>query len=219
LSTPSTKDILYKLLRLFALALGIDDQDFFVKLHDYNKHDESWFRWMEYYSDGSTTDDTSLWLQGHQDLSALSPLFSQPMTSLQVRDYEDDAQWRYIRHVPGAIIVNAGEPMMWWTGDYFKAAVHRVVQPPRDQRGHDRSSTFYFVVPNDDVVINTLLDESPVLRKAGVEKWFEDGKAPTSKEWVNNRVRVTGRKTLFTKGDGKNSEQEKIGNVTTTWFR
>lgn len=214
------KDILYKLLRLFAFALKIDDEDFFVKLHDYNKHDESWFRWMEYYdNDSNRADDKSLWLGGHQDLSALSLLFSQPMSTLQVRHCEDDSQWKYVRHIPGAIIVNAGEPMMWWTGDYFKASVHRVIQPPIDQRGHDRSSAFYFVVPNDDVVINTLLEESPVLRKAGVKKWFEGGQAPTSKEWVNNRIRVTGQKTLFADKDMQKTVQQKIGNVTTTWYR
>lgn len=214
------KDVLHKLLQLFALALEIEHEDFFVKLHQYEKHDESWFRWMEYYDDNtSKTGKESLWLGGHQDLSGLSLLFSQPMSTLQVRDYEDDAQWKYIQHIPGAIIVNAGEPMMWWTGNYFKAAVHRVIQPPDDQRGHNRSSVFYFVVPNDDVVINTLLDQSPVLQKAGVKKWFEDGKAPTSKEWVNNRIKVTGQKNFFENGETKNSVQEKIGNVTTTWFR
>jgi hypothetical protein len=78
---------------------------------------------------------------------------------------------------------------------------------------------FYFVVPNDDVVINTLVEESPVLRKAGVKKWFQDDKAPTSKQWVNSRVRVTGQKALFQDGDGKSREVQKIGNVTTTWFK
>ena len=213
------KEILYRLLRLFAIALEIKDEDFFVNLHRYEAHDESWVRWMEYYSDSEPSKNKELWLGGHQDLSGLSLLFSQPMTSLQVRDYEDDAQWKYIRHVPGAIIVNAGEPMMWWTGDYFKAAVHRVVQPPEDQRNHDRSGVFYFVVPNDHVVINTLIDESPVLQRAKVKKWFDEGKAPTSKEWVNNRVRVTGQKAVFSQNSDKNSEQQMIGNVKTTWYR
>lgn len=219
------KDILYKLLRLFALALEIEDEDFFVKLHDADKHDESWARWMEYYFDeksaaaGSDSDGPSLWLGGHQDLSDLTLLFSQPMSTLQVRDYEDTAQWKYVPHIPGAIIVNAGEPMMWWTGDYFKAAVHRVIQPPMDQRGYDRSGVFYFVVPNDDVVINTLLEESPVLRAAGVKRWFEDGQAPTSKEWVHDRIRATGQKALFKDGSGSKSEQTKIGRVTTTWYK
>lgn len=214
------KDILHKLLRLFAMALEINDEEFFVKLFDYDKHDESWARWMEYYADEpDRQNNQSLWLGGHQDLSAITLLFSQPMTSLQVRDYRDEAEWRYVPHIPGAIIVNAGEPMMWWTGDYFKAAVHRVVQPPEDQSGHDRCGVFYFAVPNDDVVINTLVEESPILRKAGVQKWFEQGEAPTSKEWVNNRVRVTGRKAMFKDGDTNKSAQQKIGNVTTTWFK
>lgn len=218
------KDVLYKILRLFASALHIPDEEYFVKLHAYERHDESWFRWMEYYGNkddpsSSSNDNKSLWLVGHQDLSALSLLFSQPMTTLQVRDYEDDSQWKFVPHIPGAIIVNAGEPMMWWTGDYFKAAVHRVIGPPADQQGFDRSSTFYFVVPNDDVVINTLLDESPVLRAAGVKKWFADGEAPSSKEWVNNRIRVTGQKALFQDGQTGKTVQQKIGNVTTTWFK
>jgi isopenicillin N synthase-like dioxygenase len=216
------KEVLGKTLRLFAIALEIIDEEFFVKLFDYDKHDESWARWMQYYADKTDTNDAtggSLWLGGHQDLSALSLLFSQPMASLQVRNYEDSAQWKYTRHVPGAIVVNAGEIMMWWTGDYFKAAVHRVIQPPRDQRGHDRSGFYYFAVPNDDVVINTLLEESPVLRANVKQKWFMEGEAPTSKEWCNNRIRVTGQKALFQKDDGKNTEQEKIGSVVTTWYR
>lgn len=215
------KDILYKIYRLFAIALEIEDEDFFVKLHSYDKHDESWARWMEYYHDDQPGQDNnnSLWLGGHQDMTALSLLFSQPMTTLQVRHYADESQWKYIPHIPGAIIVNAGEIMKWWTGDYFKAAVHRVVQPLSDQRGHDRSSFFYFVVPNDEVVINTLLEESPVLRRAGVKKWFKDAEAPTSKEWINNRIRVTGQKTLFKNSNDKKSEDQRIGNVTTTWYR
>lgn len=215
------KEILSKTLRLFAMALEIEDTEFFVKAHSYEQHDESWARWMEYYmseADG-VKEENSLLLGGHQDFGSLSLLFSQPMSSLQVRNYTDDAQWKYVKHIPGAIIVNAGEIMMWWTGDYFKAAVHRVIEPPPDQRGYDRSGFFYFVVPNDDVVINTLVEESPVLRKAGVKKWFKEGEAPTSKGWCNARIRATGQKTLFTDGNAKNSEKEKIGGVTTTWYR
>lgn len=213
------KDILGKILKLFGMALEMEDEDFFVKAHDYDKHDESWCRWMEYYADKSSSNkENELWLGGHQDLTSLSLLFSQPMTTLQVRDYEDDSRWRYVRHIPGAMIVNAGEMMKWWTGDYFKAAVHRVVAPPADQEGHDRSGVFYFAVPNDDIIVNTLLEESAVLRNAGIKRWFEDGKAPTSKEWVNSRVRATGQKTLFKTGEAQKSEQERIGKVTTTWY-
>ncbi|KAJ5198169.1 uncharacterized protein N7498_007286 [Penicillium cinerascens] len=65
-------------------------------------------------------------------------------------------------------------------GGYYKATIHRVCQPPADQRNQDRCGLFYFVVPNNHVKINTLLDESPVLRRAGVERKFEPGTEPTS---------------------------------------
>ncbi|KIX10086.1 uncharacterized protein Z518_01167 [Rhinocladiella mackenziei CBS 650.93] len=216
------KEVLYKLLRLFAMALKLDDEEFFVKAHNYDGHDETWLRYMEYFDEYTAKEKSvtgGLWLGGHQDFTSLSLLFSQPMTSLQVRDYDSD-EWKYVKHVPGAIIVNAGEVMLWWTGGYFKAAIHRVFEPPMDQRGHNRSSVFYFCVPNDEVVINTLLDRSPVLREAGMEMAHRPENAPTSKEWSNGRIKITGRNAVWDqKSKGENVTAEQVGKVTTTWFR
>ncbi|KAI1614625.1 Clavaminate synthase-like protein [Exophiala viscosa] len=216
------KDILYKLLRLFGIALKLDDEDYLVKAHDYNGHDETWLRYMEYYDEYTSEEKAvtgGLWLGGHQDFTSLSLLFSQPMSSLQVRDY-DSNEWKYVKHVPGAIVVNAGETMLWWTGNYFKAAIHRVFEPPVDQRGHNRSSVFYFCVPNDKVVINTLLDKSPVLREAGVEMAHLPKDAPTSADWSHGRIKITGRNAVWDKkGDGANVTVERVGTVETKWFR
>ncbi|KAH0836194.1 hypothetical protein AYO21_08604 [Fonsecaea monophora] len=217
------KEILYKLLRLFAIALKITDEEFFVKLHRYEGHDETWLRYMEYYDEYTDEEKKvtgGLWLGGHQDFTSLSILFSQPMSSLQVRDYDNNSEWTYVPHVPGAVIVNAGEIFKWWTGDYFKAAIHRVVEPPEDQRGHNRCSVFYFCVPNDEVVINTLLKESPVLREAGVQMAHEPQNAPTSKAWSNGRIKITGRNAVWDgKKEGENMVVEKVGTVETRWFR
>ncbi|KAF2101718.1 Clavaminate synthase-like protein [Rhizodiscina lignyota] len=215
------KDILKKLLTLFALALELADEDYFVNAHSYEGHDESWLRYMEYeaHHDDRDSGGKTLWLNGHKDFPALSLLFSQPMTTLQVRDEHDEDSWKYVAHTPGAIIVNAGEIMSWWTGDYFKAAIHRVVEPPRDQMGHDRSSVFYFTVPNDDVVINTLLDQSPVLREAGVAMAYAPEDAPTSKQWCNARVKLTGQSKQAANGKTGTVVEKVIGNVTTAWFK
>lgn len=216
------KEILYKLLHLFGIALKLDDEKLLIKLHDYDKHDETWLRYMKYYDDYTPEEKKvtgGLWLTGHQDFTSLSILFSQPMSSLQVRDYDSD-EWKYVKHIPGAIIVNAGETMLWMTGNYFKAAIHRVWEPPIDQQGHDRCSVFYFCVPNDDVVINTLLDQSPVLREAGVTMAHEPENAPTSKEWSNGRIKITGRNAIWDKsGKDESVVVEKVGKVTTKWFR
>ncbi|KIW35448.1 uncharacterized protein PV07_02145 [Cladophialophora immunda] len=218
------KDILFKVLRLFGIALKLDDEEYFVKVHDYNGHDESWLRYMEYYDDYTEEERKTTggqWLEGHRDLTSVSFVFSQPMTSLQVRDVDDNAEWKYVKHIPGAIIFNAGEIMQWWTGDYFKAAIHRVHEPPTDQRGHNRSSVFYFVVPNDEVVINTLLDQSPVLREAGVQMAHKPEDAPTSKQWCNGRIKITRQKASVWDHakEGENFVTEQVGNVTTKWFR
>ena len=217
------KQILFKLLHLFGIALKLSDEKLLVKAHDYAAHDETWLRYMQYYDDYTDEEKKETggqWLAGHQDLTSLSLLYSQPMASLQVRDYDNNSEWKYVAHVPGSIIVNAGEVMLWWTGDYFKAAIHRVVQPPIDQQGHDRCSVFYFCLPNDNMVINTLLDQSPVLREAGVKMAHEEENAPTSKEWANGRIAITGRNAVFEKAkNGENAVVEKVGKVTTKWFR
>ena len=125
----------------------------------------------------------------------------------------------YVHHIPGAIIVNAGEIMQWFTGGYFTAAIHRVVEPPADQLGYDRSGVFYFSVPNGDVVINTALEQSPVLRKASVQIAHKPEDAPTSDEWVTGRVKITGKATLFDKEEDGTMAEERVGSVTTKWFK
>ena len=71
-----------------------------------------------------------------------------------------------------------------------------------------------------EVVINTLLDQSPVLREAGVGMAHTPENAPTSKEWSNERIKITGRNAVFEKAkDGENTVVEKVGKVTTKWFR
>lgn len=92
------------------------------------------------------------------------------------------------------------------------------MDPPLDQRGPDRSGVFYFCVPNDDIAINTLLESSPVLREAGVAMAHRPEDAPTSKEWCNNRIKLTAKSEKMGSGVGS-SVVEKVGKVTTTWFK
>lgn len=182
------KIILYRLLTLFAIALDLPE-DFLVKLHDFDKKDDSWFRYMMHFHEHTEEDlkkTGGVWLKGHCDFGTLTLLFSQPMSSLQLMNHSTK-EWQWVKHIPGGIVVNAGEMFEWLTGGYYKATIHRVCQPPADQRNQDRCGAFYFVVPNDDVKINTLLDESSVLRAAGVERKFEPGTEPTSESYRSAR--------------------------------
>ena len=68
------------------------------------------------------------------------------------------------------------------SGGYHKATIHRVVQPPVDQRGYERHGAFYFAMANDDVKLVPFA-ESPVLQREGVKRRIDDKKAPTMAEW------------------------------------
>lgn len=135
------------------------------------------------------------------------------MASLQVRE---DGEWKYVKHVPGAMIVNAGQFMSMMTGDYFKAAIHRVAAPPADQRNHTRCGVFYFVVPNGEERMATLM-HSPVLQRAGVTN-FEP--VVTSNGYSTARIKLVGKSSIHAKAaDAKNNVDEMVGGVKTTWYR
>lgn len=78
--------------------------------------------------------------------------------------------------------------MEFLSGGLYKATIHRVVQPPTDQRGYARLGAFYFAMANDDVVLKPLA-ESPVLQRAGILRRVPDESAPTMEKW---RLRRTG---------------------------
>jgi isopenicillin N synthase-like dioxygenase len=185
---------------------------------------------MAYYDEHSPEEEqksNGLWLMGHADFGSITLLFSQPMASLQVRQL--DGTWKWVKHIPGAIVVNAGEMMEFWTGGYYKGTVHRgeftcshlllmsVHGPPADQRGHTRCGLFYFVVPNDEQKINTLLEESPVLRAAGVKRHFEPGKETTSGTYSRARISKVGKSAVHA-GGWKGIKEEVVGGVVTRWY-
>ena len=120
------KDTLFKILRLFARALKLPSEEYFVERHKYEGQDVTWARIMAYYDEHTEEDlqnTRGVWLMGHADPGSITLLFSQPMASLQIR--QGDGTWRWAKHHEGAIVVNAGEMMQFWTGGYYKATVHR----------------------------------------------------------------------------------------------
>ena len=89
-------------------------------------------------------------------------------------------------------IVNAGDAMEMLSGGYYKAAVHRVVQPPPDQRGYTRLGLIYFAFTDDDVKLVPVAG-SPVLRRVGIARKCDDAEAPTMKTWGALRAGTYGK--------------------------
>ena len=96
------------------------------------------------------------------------------------------------------------------SGGFYKGTIHRVVQPPVDQRGYTRLGAFYFGM-TDDTVRLVPLAESPVLQRVGVQRRCKDEDAPTMEEWRKARTRAYGRTQLEKAGGGV--EQEVLSGV------
>ena len=139
----------------------------------------------------------------HQsDYIGITILWSQPIAALQMM--APDGKWRWVKHIPNAVVrrtvlyitdfnvvcykvINAGDAMEFLSGGYYKATIHRVVQPPEDQRGYGRLGLFYFTLPNDNVVLAPNR-ESPVLQKQAIKPRFDDADAPTMEQWRKGRA-------------------------------
>ena len=115
-----------------------------------------------------------------------------------------------MRHIPNALVVNAGDGMEFLSGGFYRATIHRVVQPPADQRGHTRVGAFYFAMTDDDVKLAPL-KESPVLQRVGIVRRFEDEDAPTTEQWRRGRTSAYGQSELKKKDE--NVEEEVINGV------
>ncbi|KAI0943093.1 hypothetical protein AcV7_002333 [Taiwanofungus camphoratus] len=202
-------NILHPILRLLALGMELPE-DTFVKNHGYSAVGETYVRFMKYYprSEDEERKTQNVWLKGHTDFGSVTILWSQPVAALQI--LSPDGNWRWIKHIDNALVINAGDAMEFLSGGFYKATIHRVVQPPKDQRGRTRLGAFYFAMPDDEVRLLPYA-ESPVLQKYGINRRCDDADAPTMEMWRRGRTSAYGQ-TELNKRDG-GVEEEIINGV------
>ncbi|KAI0041193.1 Clavaminate synthase-like protein [Auriscalpium vulgare] len=205
------RDILNEVQKLLSLGLELPE-NVLPDLHPYDETNHSFWRFMLYHPRTQEEEEktNNVWMKGHADHMSFTALWSQPVTALQIKDH--DGQWRYVRHVPNALVINCGDTMEYITGGYYRSAVHRVVKPPKDQDGLRRLGLFYFHYTADQVPIQPLLN-SPVVQREGVTKRIE-GDVPTQEKWRKTRTAVYGVSELKKAEDG--SEYEIVNGVRVT---
>lgn len=98
----------------------------------------------------------------HTDFGSLTILaLNDAPGGLQVKTRAGD--WIDVTAARGQFIVNIGDMMQRWTNDRWLSNLHRVVNPPAEQRAASRRlSIGYFLHPNYDAIV------SPVPTCAGV---------------------------------------------------
>ncbi|GAA5929921.1 uncharacterized protein JCM15063_004665 [Sporobolomyces koalae] len=134
------------------------------------------------------------WLRGHSDASFLTFITSQPMTSLQVRDYRDGI-WKYVGYRPDSLVVNVADTLEFLTGSYFKSTIHRVVSPPADQRDHRRLGFIYFSAFKPNTIVDPSTLDSPKLKRLGLTK-PDNWDTITAREWEDRKVKTFGKAVI-----------------------
>ncbi|KAG6818936.1 hypothetical protein H0H93_016985 [Arthromyces matolae] len=200
-------NILLPLLRLLARGLELPE-DVFVKLHTFQSAEsETYLRAMKYFPRSSEDEDKTknVWLKGHTDSGSLSLVWSQPVSGLQILTSSN--QWKWVRHIDNALVVNAGDSLSFLSGGFYKPTIHRVHQPPSDQRNLPRLGLFYFAFFDEDVKLAPL-EESPVLKRVGIVRRVE----AISGAYRKGRFAAYGLSNLR-EGKEKGVEEEEIEGV------
>ncbi|KAJ7915162.1 hypothetical protein B0H13DRAFT_1610781 [Mycena leptocephala] len=203
-------DVLHPILRLLALGLELPE-DALVNLHGFSSVGETYVRFMKYYPRSQTEElkTKNVWLKGHTDFGTITVLYSQPVAALQILG--QDGKWRWIKHIENALVINAGDALEFLSGGYYRATIHRVVQPPVDQHNYTRLGLFYFCMTDDSVKLVPFSD-SPVLKRVGIVRRCDDEDAPTMEAWRKARTSAYGQSQLKATADGK-VEEEMIDGV------
>ncbi|WWD22269.1 hypothetical protein CI109_106760 [Kwoniella shandongensis] len=202
-------NVVERLMKIFAIVLELEDEDYFAKKHDYEKKGEDHMRYMLYHSrsDEVNKEAKELYSTGHTDLGSITLLFRQPVAGLQI--LSKDGKYKWVKAVPGTITVNIADTLSLLSGHYFKSSIHRVSVPPPDQRHFDRHGILFFIRPNNDVLVE-VVKNSPLLKREGVYETLEEREDPLDvATWVHERQKhifASGYK-IVTPGEGQDGDE------------
>lgn len=110
-------EIVTKLLVIFAISLGLEDENWLVNKHRYESSSGDHLRYMKYYARSQEENDKlgGVWLKGHSDMGSLTLLFRQPVAALQV--LTKDGTWKYVRPQMDALTVNIADALHFMTSE------------------------------------------------------------------------------------------------------
>lgn len=141
-----------ELMRLAALALGIDEHFFDDKI---DKHISAMR--LNFYPDQTAAPlRDQLRAGAHTDYGLLTILNGENAPGglqVQIRD----GSWIDVETAPESFVVNIGDLLMRWSNDRWVSNPHRVVNPPAEVASRARRlSIAFFMHPNYDAVIECI---------------------------------------------------------------
>jgi isopenicillin N synthase-like dioxygenase len=139
------------LMRLFALALGLDEHFFDDKIDEHITN-----LCANHYPAVIGEPLPGQYRKGpHSDWGSLTILYQDDTGGLEVIDCRT-GEWVDVPVVPGAYVVNIGDLMTVWTNGAWRSTKHRVRIPAPDRRSVPRISIPFFHTPNWSAVVECL---------------------------------------------------------------
>ncbi len=138
-----------KLLRGFALALGIDEESL-LQLFEAPITNMTL---LHYPPQDPDSDSPSF--HPHKDTNAITILHPDPIGGLRLQ--QRDGGWIDAVCPPDALLINVGDMMELWSGGRFVSTPHQVI----NRTGAERYSFPYFSVPTHSAVVQPLVDPMP----------------------------------------------------------
>jgi isopenicillin N synthase-like dioxygenase len=152
----AVEELAGQLMRLFALALRLDEEYFLSFYTPYIGVQR-----MNLYSRlVEEPRPDQIRIGAHTDLGGFTVLSADPVSGgLQIQDL--DGNWHDVDAPENSFVINLGDLMQAWTNDRWRATLHRVVNPRTPEQNVDRLSVAFFANPNPETVcecIPTCLD-------------------------------------------------------------
>ena len=142
------EDLAAKLMRLMALALGLDEHWFDDKIRDHITN-----LTVNHYPTLDEPARPGQFRRGaHSDWGSLTILYHDGEPGLQIMS--PDGEWEDVPVVADSFVVNLGDLMAAWTNDRWVSTLHRVVVPEGDMG--DRISIAFFHQPTYDARIECI---------------------------------------------------------------
>ncbi len=142
------EDLATRLMRLMALALGLDEFWFDDKIRDHITN-----LTVNHYPALDEPAQSGQFRRGaHSDWGSLTILYHDGEPGLQIMS--PDGEWEDVPTVADSFVVNLGDLMAAWTNDRWVSTLHRVLAPEGDMG--DRISIAFFHQPTYDAHIECI---------------------------------------------------------------
>ncbi|KAL7271157.1 hypothetical protein RUND412_006107 [Rhizina undulata] len=183
-----------KLLRLFAIALKIDESaggaEYFTTSHTATAtHPSGTILRLLHYPPIPNRPATDIRAGAHSDYGSLTLLFQRRgQGGLEILK----RGWSPVEASEDRVLVNIGDLLTYWTAGVLRSTVHRVVFPAdtgkEEGEGEGRYSMVYFCHPRDDTELGAI--PSGVVRER-VGRGANGGKVVTAGQHLEARLAVT----------------------------